>query len=223
MSNVRPDPLLFQQGAATLSQYDYTYDNNGNRLTQIEINGSLTSNSGATTTYGYDDNDRLTRVGYPDATVVYTYDANYNRQTEITTSIPGNTVVVNKTYTRNNLNQLTDITDNLNTTQNVIYQYDANGNQIVKSKNAVTTNFIVDVRDKLTQVREGTTTQGTYRYDYQGLRIQKNGSQGIVNYTFDDDSVLLQTDTSGTTLAKYEYGPDRLLSLNHTQQIGHPE
>jgi len=98
----RTTQIRNQQGAAIVSQYDYNYDTNGNRIQQIEINGTATTAAGETTTYQYDSNDRLRRVNYSDASVAYTFDANYNRATEITTSIPGNSVVINKTYNYNN-------------------------------------------------------------------------------------------------------------------------
>lgn len=211
---LRTKKILNRQGAAVISQYDYTYDLNGNRKDQIETNGSTAE----LTAYAYDDNDRLTLVNYPDAVVSYSYDANYNRITEQSTDKATNTLVVNKTFGYNNRNQLETITDNIDNAQNVVYQFDTNGNQTIKSKNGVTTTFVYDVRDKLLSVRENATTLGQFFYDYQGMRVAKTGDQGLVRYTYDDDSVLLQTDGAGSTLAKYEYGPDRLLSLNHATE-----
>jgi len=210
----RIEQIQNRQGTAIISQYDYSYDTNGNRTSQVEINGGAAE----TTTYAYDGNDRLTRVDYPDSVVAYTFDANYNRLTEQSTDKASGSLTVDKTFGYDNRNQLEAVTDNLDASQNVVYQFDANGNQTIKSKNGVTTTFIYDVRDKLLGVREDATTLGQYFYDYQGMRVAKTGDKGLLRYTYDDDSVLLQSDAAGNTIAKYEYGPDRLLSLNHATE-----
>jgi RHS repeat-associated protein len=210
----RVEQIVNRQGAAILSQYDYLYDANGNRTSQTEINGGAAEVTG----YDYDLNDRLQVVDYPDALVEYEIDANYNRERERSTDKASGLLIVDKTYAYNNRNQLTGITDNLDASQNVIYQYDLNGNQTIKSKNGVTKTFIYDVRDQLVGVREDATTLGQYRYDYSGMRIEKTAGGETLRYTYDDSSVLLQFDSSGATLAKYEYGPDRMLSLNHASE-----
>ena len=84
------------KGGTALSSYLYSgthpstglpvsYDANGNRLIQVETNGGTTE----TTTYGYDDLDRLTAVNYPSDSaypqgrlVSYGYDAVGNRVRE---------------------------------------------------------------------------------------------------------------------------------------------
>jgi RHS repeat-associated protein len=210
----RIEQIVNRQGAAVISQYDYVYDANGNRIAQTEINGGAAE----VTTYSYDQNDRLDEVTYPDAVVEYELDANYNRTRELSTDPATSTLTINKTFAYNNRNQLQTVTDHLDASQNVVYQYDLNGNQTIKSKNGVTTTFIYDVRDQLRGVREDATTLGQYLYDYQGMRVAKTGDKGLVRYTYDDNSVLLQSDGSGNTLAKFEYGPDRLLSLDHTSE-----
>ena len=56
----------------TITSFEYSYDNVGNRLTMIDLQG--------TTTYQYDDLYRLTDVTYPDASWgEYSYDAVGNR------------------------------------------------------------------------------------------------------------------------------------------------
>ncbi len=186
----------------------------GNRLTQQETNGG----GAETTTYVYDNNDRLTRADYSDATVSYGYDAAYNRTGETAVEKAGGTTVSSKTFSYNNRNQVTSISDSANAANDTTYSYDANGNQTVKTRNGHTLTFVYDVRDRLVRVSQDTTTLGQFRYDHAGMRIQKEGAQGIVRYTYDDGSVLLQTDGAGTTLAKYDYGPDRLLSLEQVTE-----
>ncbi|MEW8050593.1 MAG: RHS repeat-associated core domain-containing protein, partial [Candidatus Thiodiazotropha sp.] len=165
-----------------------------------------------------DNNDRLTRADYPDATLDYGYDAAYNRTSESAVEKASGTTVSSKTFSYNNRNQVTSISDSANAANDTTYDYDANGNQTLKTQNGFTLNFVYDVRDRLVRVSQDATTLGQFRYDHAGMRIQKEGAQGIVRYTYDDGSVLIQTDDTGTTLAKYDYGPDRLLSLEQATE-----
>ena len=206
------------QNTAVVSSYEYDYDNNGNRIEQIEVNGA----GPETTTYDFDDNDRLTEVVYPDQTTIYTYDDAYNRKTEITTQNTGNTETTNKTYTYNNRNQVTDITESVSGDQ-TNYDYDDNGNRTRKTVTPAaagvqTTLFVYDVRDQLRTITQGGSNIGQFLYDYQGLRIRKQTQTETTRYVYDDQSVLIQTDDAGNTTAKYDYGPDRLLSLTHNTE-----
>jgi RHS repeat-associated protein len=204
--------LLNRQGVAPVSSYTYIYDPNGNRTQQIETNGGAAE----TTTYGFDNNDRLTQVTYPDKITTYTFDSNANRLTEITTANSATTL--NKTYAYNNRNQLAAVTDNLAAINNVSYTFDANGNQVSKTQGTTVTNFSYDVKDQLLRVNQNATNVGVFAYDYQGRRIVKDMGGAIVRYSYDGTSVLVETDNTGTTLAKFDYGPDRLLSMNHATE-----
>ncbi|MDE2207334.1 MAG: hypothetical protein KGK12_11920, partial [Armatimonadetes bacterium] len=84
--------------SSTLVQNDYTYDNNGQRLTN-----KITAADGSsrTETYGYDNINRLTSVNYGDGeTQGYTFDAMGNRLQK-TDSATGN-----EGYTYNAANML---------------------------------------------------------------------------------------------------------------------
>ena len=210
-----------QQNNATVSKYQYSYDENGNRTEQLEENGAAEQQ----TTYQYDNNDRLTNVHYDingatDTQTTYTYDAAYNRtseieiQTDLVTQT--STQTKNKTHHYNQRNQLTDIEDHLDDQNNVSYQFDQNGNQTQKTKNTETTDYIYDIRDHLRQVKIGGSTVGQFLYDYDGLRIEKLGERGAERSTYDDQAILQQYDENNTTRAKFDYGPNRLLSLNTT-------
>ncbi|MEZ5330528.1 MAG: RHS repeat-associated core domain-containing protein [Thermoanaerobaculia bacterium] len=197
-------------GAATVSRYDYEYDANGNRTVQIEENGGAAE----TTTYGYDDADRLTEVVYPDRTVTYDYDGVGNRTGEQAAD-PGGTPLVDRTLAYNTRNQLTTVTDHLDPAASATYSWDPNGNQTAKTVATTTTTFTFDLRDRLVQVTQGASLLGRYAYDFQDLRTYKETPTDTLGYVYDDQSVLLQTDAAtGTTVAKYDYGPDRLLSLD---------
>jgi len=202
-----------RQSATVISSYAYQYDKNGNRTQQIEVNGGAPE----TTTYQFDDADRLAQVSYPDKTVAYTYDAEGNRTAE-KVSDAQNTLLADKTSTFDVRNRLLSTTDALNAPAGVTYTYDANGNRIARLQGTTTTDLIYDVRDELTEVRSNSTLLESYAYDYRGMRVRKAGSGALLRYVYDDKSVLLQTDDFGNTLAKYDYGPDRLLSLTHATQ-----
>ncbi len=197
-----------RQNNALVSKFEYQYDANGNRSQQTETNGA----SAEITTYAYDDNDRLKQVAYPDQTVTYTYDAAYNRIAEQATNA-ANATVINKTLTYNARNQLVTVTDHLDATNNIAYQYDGNGNQIQKQKGSTQSNFIRDVRNDLRQVTTGGSTVGQFLYDTAGLRIEKIGERGTERSLYDDQSILQQYNQAGNQIARFDYGAQKLLSL----------
>jgi len=219
-----------QQNNATVSNYEYVFDDNGNRTEQREANGGAEE----LTTYEFDLNDRLTEVVYDVNNaaeveqVTYGYDAAYNRVSEVRV-VGGTDTTVNKTYRYNPRNQLTNVDDNLDSNNNTSYAFDQNGNQIQKVKQGETTNFIFDIRDDLREVQIGGSTVGQFLYDYDGLRIEKIGERGAERSTYDDQSILQQyqvtgceqvgdanciSGATGQTRAKFDYGASALLSLN---------
>ncbi|MDA8021299.1 MAG: hypothetical protein MPN21_28025 [Thermoanaerobaculia bacterium] len=209
----RTDTIENRQGvAAVVSSYGYSYDQNGNRTEQIETNGGAAE----TTTYEYDEADRLLSVEYPDRTVTYTYDDVGNRRSE--TIVAGSTTLSDRTYAYDERNRLESITDSADPAFDTTFVYDANGNQASKTRDGTTTSFLYDTRDRIVEIQEDATTLETYLYDYQGLRVRRSGSGGTVRYVYDDQSVLVETTDGGTTVSKYEYGPDRLLSLDNSTE-----
>jgi RHS repeat-associated protein len=216
-ANRLTDLTTTQPGGITASAFEYEYDLNGNRTVQREENGTLTAGALEETTYQYDGADRLLAITYPNRTTTYTLDAVGNRRTERTVDGLG-TELANRTYTYNARHHLTSLLDTVDPTGSRSYVYDANGNQITKTQNGVTTDYLYDARNQLLEVQEDGLLQGTYSFDYQGLRVRKTGGGEILRYVYDDQSVLLQTDDFGNPIAKYDYGPDRLIALNHATQ-----
>jgi len=130
---IRKTRVHNQQNNATVSNFTYVYDDNGNRTEQRETNGGPEE----LTTYNYDINDRLEEVVYRQGsdtqeTVTYTYDAAYNRASEVTKD-QNNATTEDKTYRYNARNQLTNVDDNLDANNSAAYQFDLNGNQIHKT------------------------------------------------------------------------------------------
>ncbi|MBU2705399.1 hypothetical protein KCM76_05380, partial [Zooshikella marina] len=201
-------------GDTLVSQFQYQYDANGNRLQQIARNGSTLE----TTTYTYDTLDRLQQVTYPEQQVTYAYDAVYNRIRETTRDTANNQVTKDQGFSYNFRNELLEIKDLPADTVAVSYQYDANGNQTQKQKAGVTTDFVYDIRDHLRQVMQGGSSVGQFLYDTQGLRVEKLGNRGLERYTYDDQSVLAQLDSTNQPIAHYDYGPGRLMALTHRDE-----
>ncbi|MDX1997343.1 MAG: RHS repeat-associated core domain-containing protein [Thermoanaerobaculia bacterium] len=201
-----------QRAGATISSYQYSYDRNGNRTQQIEVNGGAAE----TTTYDFDGADRLTQVIYPDKTVDYGYDPVSNRATEITT-VAG-TVTSSKTFTYDDRSRLVSVVDSVDAARSVDYAFDLNGNQIQRTQGGVPLDFAYDALDQLVEVQRGGTLVGRFLYDHEGMRVRRLLDGQILRYVYDDSSVLLQTDDAGNTIARYEYGPDRLLSMVHATE-----
>ncbi|MBU2707956.1 hypothetical protein KCM76_18315, partial [Zooshikella marina] len=206
--------LEHRVGDTLVSQFQYQYDANGNRLQQIARNGSTLE----TTTYTYDTLDRLQQVTYPEQQVTYAYDAVYNRIRETTRDTANNQVTKDQGFSYNLRNELLAIKDLPADTVAVSYQYDANGNQTQKQKAGVTTDFVYDIRDHLRQVMQGGSSVGQFLYDARGLRVEKLGNRGLERYTYDDQSVLAQLDSTNQPIAHYDYGPGRLMALTHRDE-----
>jgi RHS repeat-associated protein len=138
------------QGMTTLEDIQYVVNAVGNRT-------SMTDSAG-TTTWTYDNLDRLTNVSYPNGdTVAYGYDKVGNRTSHTMNGSP-------KTNAFDDANRLTASgTDT--------YTYDANGNQTSKTSGGVTTTFSYDALDRLVGVSGPVTA--SYSYNGDGLRVSK--------------------------------------------------
>ncbi|MCG8456468.1 MAG: hypothetical protein MI919_09310 [Holophagales bacterium] len=200
-------------GLAPVSSFDYTYDRNGNRITQVDTQAGLPTE---TVGYLYDDADRLLEVSYPEKTVTYTYDGVGNRRTEQERD-PAGTLLRDRSYLYDGRDRLTELRDLQDPSRTVVYGYDQNGNQISRQLGTEPeTTFVYDTRDQLSRVEQGGLPVAAYRYDAQGLRVEKNTPEGTARYVYDQQSVLLKYGPTSTQ--KYDYGPDRLLSVDDTTE-----
>jgi RHS repeat-associated protein len=213
--------LTNAKGAALVSSYAYTYDANGNRVQQVELNGGVSETTG----YAYDEVDRLKTVTYPaDAayatgrTITYGYDLVGNRVRE-TERDGGAAMLSDKVAVFDALNRLQTVTDAVVPANDAAFVWDANGNPVSKTVGGVVTEYAYDTLDKLLEVRSGATTLARFQYDYAGRRTQKVGADGAVQYVHDGTAVLEELDaTTGGVRAKYEWGSDRLISLFRTSE-----
>jgi RHS repeat-associated protein len=213
------------------SEFTYTYNHNGNRLTQIETQQELPlggPNVPETTTYTYDNLNRLLSVTYGNASnITYSYAPNGNRLTEQGTA-PQSGQPVDQSYkyeelpgkvgaTFNHVNTLTQVVDNLNPAQTVTYEYDRNLNQVAKEKGGVRTHFRFGIRDQILAADELTGAPIKFDYNHDRMRLKKiSGGTGLqTRYLYDDRVVLVEyggNDADLQTFHKYNYG-NHLLSL----------
>jgi RHS repeat-associated protein len=167
-------------GGATFQSVSYTYDQNGNRLTQTDSSG--------TTSFAYDVLNRLTQAAHPGGygTWAWTYDGVGNRTQQ---AGPGG----NTTYTY-------DANSRLLTAGSTTYSYDANGNLTAISTGQT---FAWDVFNRMTQATgPGGTVAHTYNGD--GLKTRRVGPDGTRNYYYDGIKPIWETDAAGTMTAQYD-------------------
>ena len=138
--------------------WTYTYDANGDRVTQTDPNGNATPTSGdGTTTYGYDALGRLSSIGYSDGTpaVSFSYDANDNR-------IGMTYGPTNVSYSYDALNRLASVVSGPNTFS---YTYDIAGNLAQTTyPDTTTVSRTYDDDERLAAVVSGGQTT-SYGYD----------------------------------------------------------
>ena len=162
----------------------YTYDGNGNRLTETRPSG--------TTTSSYNNLDELTSAG----STTYTYDANGNEAS-----------AGSQTFTYNAANQLTATTTSGTTTA---YTYDGDGNQLSTSTGSATTSELWDTNGGLPQLALERDASNTVlrSYIYGNERVSMNSSGSAHYYLYDTQgSVANVTAAPGTTDWTYSYDP----------------
>jgi len=196
--------LTHLAGITAFADFEYTFDNEGNRKYQKKYH--ILTNSEQ---YLYDSIYRVT--GYKEGTLdgsgsipapltqtAYNYDAVGNRTTTDKDSLI-------TTYTTNNVNEYTSIVDG--GTINPLY--DDNGNLTSDA----TRTFTYDYENRLVSVSPGAIS---YKYDSLGRRLEKNVSGTITRYFFDGSRVVEERDGSDVVVATYVYGSwiDEILTMN---------
>ena len=179
--------------AANLIQY--SYDTEGNRLTQ--------TTAGTTTDYSYNAADQLTQAAVQGgATTSYSYDANGN---ELTAG--------SRSFSYDEANRVTQISDGTTTLDS--FSYDGLGNRLTKTTPSGTTSYLWDVNASLPSLAEelnGSTLLRGYAYgddNGQGLD-QLSMTSGTGTYYFSTDglgSTAAITDQSGQIEWRYTYDP----------------
>ncbi len=179
-------------GGATLESLTYSYDVNGNRLSQADGSG--------TTTFLYDGLNRLTQAAYPGTfgTWGWAYDGVGNRTQQ--TAPPGavlpgvGAVPPLTTYTYDANNRLTQA-------GSTTYSYDANGNLTGTSAGAA---YTWDVWNRLSQVVTPAAGSVTYTYNGDGVKVRRVAPDGTRNYYHDGFRSIWETDGAGGLLQQYD-------------------
>jgi YD repeat-containing protein len=202
----------------TGDQWTYRYDANGNLSSMVDANGNATLTAGdGTTSYSYDNDNRLKTIAYSDATpgVMYTYDAVGNR-----TAMSDGAGTVNYSY--DNLNRLTAFTRGLDTFS---YSYDPAGNitnRTYPDNTSITSSY--DEDNRLTSVTSGGATT-SYAYDAASNLTQTTlpASNGYTETrTYDKAGRLADVKNANatSTLSDYTYTLDPVGNPSSLTQTG---
>lgn len=197
----RLSQVVNKKGLTTLSSFSYVRDELGNPK-------SITASDG-TTTFAYDDQDRLTEVCFPlgcggvqDLDYIrYTYDDVGSRLTE---ARPGSTT----TYSYDASDRLTTSVTGTTTTS---YGHDANGNMT----SAGAKSYTYDGANRMTSAAvDGTSYE--YGYDATGNRVASVAGASSTSYTWDENNPLpmLVEENAGSASGgrSYLYGHDLISS-----------
>jgi RHS repeat-associated protein len=94
---------------------------------------------------------------------------------------------------------------------NFIYQYDNNGNLILKTPkiSGPITSYEYDAENKLVRVVSNGTT-ANYKYDGLGRRVEKeivSASTMVTRYVYDNEDILFELESANNIVARYTHGP----------------
>jgi RHS repeat-associated protein len=209
------------KGEVAVAETAYTLDANGNRLTQVQTNGG----SAETTSYTYDDLDRLATITYPadgehanGRTVTYGHDKAGNRTSEQVTDPVTQAVFESKAGIFDTANRLTTLTDNLDASQTTTLVWDKNGNLVSETKAGVTTSYRYDLRDTLAEVQRGEQTFARFLGDFDERRVLKigdptrPGGSGVQEYLYHGSRLVGEIENA-QQVSRYEWTNEELVSL----------
>ncbi len=188
---------------------EYAYDDAGRRTSMVDGTG--------TTTYSYDNANRLTSVAAPTTgTVSYGYD-DADERTSLT--YPDSHAV---TYTYTDLGQLETVSDWLS--HITTYSYDDAGRLTgIADPNAVDGTLTYDNANRLTGIsydHSGTGLESlSYTLDPAGIVTQLVDSSGTTSYSYDDLYRLTEVDYPNSDVVSYGYdavGNRTSLTINGT-------
>lgn len=179
--------------AAVLSKRAYTYTTNGTSpVRDGALRKTMTTDSGAVTTYGYDAVKRLTSAASGGTTDSWTYDANGNRLTAAKTG------TATDYYAYNAADQLCWYAPTAGTCASppsgaTTYSYDANGNTTAAGTTGTQAYNVFD------QFTSNTNGSSTVTYTYAGTRNDERLTAGSTSFLNGSLGITQQTKTSGTT------------------------
>lgn len=183
--------------ANMISKYQYSNDQLGRRTRRIDTTTGVTTND-----FAYNDRSEITNALMGAESFGFDFDNIGNRETYTTN---GTTF----TYTANQLNQYTQITNGGLKT----LTWDADGNML--TYNGWT--YAWNGESRLSQATNSSTVV-SFKYDYMGRRFEKV-VDGVTN-SFVYDGWNLVQETSGTNVTRYVWGLDLSGSMQGAGGIG---
>ena len=197
---------------------EYTYYRNGNIKTEVSSkreNGNQDGNA-KTTTYEYDAQNRLSKETVGGSVMTYTYDNFGNRATK--TVEDGGALQQEVSYTYDDANRLKKTVEeqhNTYETYTTYYQYDANGNLVLRSKELVAMTYnessislkqndwMVDFF-RFNDYGEMTSAfangkKSTYNYRPDGLRVNKTVNGATTRHVLDGQNVSMDLNDDWST------------------------
>jgi RHS repeat-associated protein len=188
--------LFYNPSLQGVAQFDYSYDNWGNRQTLTE---NIYPIYGRTTTYVYDALDRLKSLGYGDAAAAesYAYDLFGNRTSKTLGS--GTAGAQSWAYAHDAVHQLTAVSGS----SQAVLRYDANGNLVKLCEGNAsataangctgtkTTAMSWDGLDQMVGLAQAgaQALNEAYVYDDSGRRISKTSNGGAQHYLYDGQNI----------------------------------
>ena len=201
----RLDQVTYSDDNGTIDPTDkvvtYTYDKNGNRLSQTTYANGIPAGATETLTYGYGFENRLTSVtDQTGAATQYFYDWRGNQVMKVTP-------VATTRYTYDGRNLLVAVDDGTN---HIEYTYDAGGRRIAQNVNGAVTRFVVDPSNPLYQTIEERDDAGgvgaAYTYGLDRIAGVFPGQASPTYYLPDGlGSVGMLVDNTGNATAQYQY------------------
>ncbi|OGP46558.1 MAG: hypothetical protein A2022_06910 [Deltaproteobacteria bacterium GWF2_42_12] len=188
----RQTNITFKNNTTIVSQFTYTYDKVGNKLTASDQGGNHQNQ--------YDAIYRLLSTTHSTMQKeTYTYDSVGNRLTEkrgINPQIP---------YTYNNGNELLS-------QSSTVFTYDNNGNMTTKTDTCGITTYTYDFENRLININSFTPVTcaaltAAYKYDPFGRRIQKTINGTTTKYLYDNEDILYEYDGNNNITKRYTHGP----------------
>ena len=170
-------------GSGQSESFDYTYDANSNRISEIRKENGTTRR---TSTYDYDELDRLTK-------------ADYTQNVADPPTPP--------------LGQQASVTE---TTAQNTYGYDAVGNRTSERKSVQTKTITIAnttggiTRTEQTQTSPQQTTTATFNELNELTRL--DAPNEVSNFTYDRNGNLSEISKNGGLISKYEYDPRNQLT-----------